>query len=111
MDLKNNEAYQANSSSPEELSPLHIVNVTDCSPDTLWNIIAHLEVSTEFDHFVYREAELDAAWSITGLLLTNNRQVNDQLALASLHAGLHEAHDLVAALRPTEAAAVLRGLL
>jgi hypothetical protein len=111
MELENSGVHQAKLSSTEAPNPLHIVTVTDVSPDTLRDIIAHLEVSTEFDHFVYREAELDAAWSITGQLLAGDRQVDDEFALASLHAGLHEAHNLVAAHRPTEAAKTLRDLL
>ena len=30
-----------------------------------------MEVSTDFEHLVYREAELDAIWSITGFFLAN----------------------------------------
>src|SRR5438105_13997363 len=33
-----------------DLNPAHIVTVTDFSPETLRNIVAHLEVSTDFEH-------------------------------------------------------------
>ena len=46
--------------------PNHIVPVSDLSTETLQSIIALLEISTDFEHLVYREAELDAIWSITG---------------------------------------------
>jgi hypothetical protein len=94
-----------------ELNPAHIVPVTDVSSATLRNIIAHLEISTDFDHLVYREAELDAIWSITGFVLQNepNRRLRGDLA--RLHQIAQMAHDLVADRRPAEAAAVLRSFL
>jgi hypothetical protein len=94
-----------------ELNPAHIVTVTDFSPDTLRNLIAHLEVSTDFEHLVYREAELDAIWSITGFVLKNERNSTARGAVAKLHQISHVAHDLVADRRPREAAAVLRSFL
>lgn len=42
------------------LDPAHIVPVADFEPETLSNIVAHLEASTDFEHLVYREADLDA---------------------------------------------------
>jgi hypothetical protein len=87
-----------------DINPGHIVAVTDFSPETLRNIIAHLEISTDFEHLVYREAELDAIWSITGLDLKDERA-------ARLHQIAHVAHDLVADRRPAEAAAALRSFL
>jgi hypothetical protein len=93
------------------LNPAHIVTVTDFSPDTLRRIIAHLEVSTDFDHLVYREAELDAIWSITGFILQNEPKLAARQAVAELHRIAHEAHDLVAARRPWEAAAILKSFL
>jgi hypothetical protein len=100
-----------NGLSPEEVNPAHIVNVTDFSANTLRNIIAHIEASTEFEHLVYREAELDAVWSITGFVLVNERDSGRREAVRRLHAGVHTAHDLVAASRTVDAAAVLRALL
>ena len=94
-----------------EVNPDHIVPVTNFSADTLWSIIAHMEVSTDFEHLVYREAELDAIWSITGFYLVNEPKSNQREAVGRLHAGVHKAHDLVADRRPAEAAVVLRNLL
>jgi hypothetical protein len=94
-----------------EVDPAHIVPVTNFSPDTLWSIIVHMEVSTDFEHLVYREAELDAIWSITGFFLVNEPDSNQREAVRRLHAGAHKAHDLVADRRPADAAMVLRGFL
>jgi hypothetical protein len=54
------------------LNPGHIVTVTDCSPGTFRDIIAHLEVSTDFEYLVYRESELDALWSASGFALRDS---------------------------------------
>jgi hypothetical protein len=94
-----------------ELNPAYIVAVTDFSPEILRNIVAHLEVSTSFDHLVYREAELDAIWSITGFALKNETDSKRREAAAKLHEIALVAHDLVASRRPGEAAAVLRSFL
>jgi len=58
--------------------------VTNFSADTLWSIIAHLEVSTDFEHLVYREAELDAIWSLTGFILLNEPDSNQREAVKRL---------------------------
>jgi hypothetical protein len=92
-------------------NPAHIVTVTDFSPETLRSIIAHLDASTSFEHMVYREAELDAIWSITGFSLGDVRDPAEHGALARLHEAAHRAHDLVGQSRPREAAALLRALL
>jgi len=91
--------------------PWHIVSVSDFSPETLQRIIAHLEVSTEFEHLVYREAELDAIWSITGFFLNSEKDSDQREIVERLHKAAHEAHDLVADGRAAEAATLLRGLL
>lgn len=84
-----------------------MVAVRDFSPETLGAIAAHLEVSTDFEHLVYREAELDAVWSITGFVLAQGPDPG----LARLHETSRRAHDLVGEGRPREAAALLRSLL
>jgi len=94
-----------------ELNPANIVTVTDFAPETLRRIIEHLEVSTDFDHLVYREAELDAIWSITGFALKNEPELKERESLLELHEIAHAAHDLVADRRPAEAAAILRSFL
>ena len=93
------------------VNPAHIVPVTNFSQDTLRSIIAHMEVSTDFEHLVYREAELDAIWSITGFFLTNEPGSADYEAVKRLRAGAHKAHDLVAERRPDDAAEVLKSFL
>jgi len=95
----------------ETADPAHIVTVSDFSPETIRRIVAHLEVSTDFEHLVYREAELDALWSITAFFAGSERDVNRREVVTRLHAGAERAHDLVASRRPAEAAAVLRGFL
>jgi hypothetical protein len=108
---------KGNGSKPAEaVNPAHIVTVRDFSPETLAAIAAQLEASTEFEHLVYREAELDAIWSITGFALSRARvgqalpPANQEVA-ARLHAAAHRAHDLVGEGRPREAAALLRKFL
>jgi hypothetical protein len=93
------------------LDPGHIVPVSDFSAETLQSIIALLEISTAFEHLIYREAELDAIWSITGFFLAEERD-SDRLDFVNrLHDAAHEAHDLVAEGRTAEAAACLRHCL
>jgi hypothetical protein len=94
-----------------ELDPAHIVAATDYSPETLRSIIAHLEASTDFEHLVYREAELDAIWSITGFFLRHAPNSAERSRVKLLHECAYQAHDLVADRRPLDAAAVLRTLL
>jgi hypothetical protein len=97
--------------SPPDVDPAHIVIVRDFSPDTLRSIIAHLDVSSQFEHLIYREAELDGIWSLTGSFLLSVRDLSEHDAVQQLHAGVHSAHDLVAENRPEAAAAVLRKFL
>src|SRR3984885_15095816 len=94
-----------------EVDPSFIVSVQDFSPETLQSIIAHLEASTDFEHLVYREAELDAVWTITGFFLANESDSTEFEAVKRLRDGAHRAHDLVADSRPKDAAVLLRTLL
>jgi hypothetical protein len=98
-------------SASREVNPDHIVSVKDFSQETLRNVIAHLKASTSFEHLVYREAELDAIWTITGFFLANEPASSRRDAVKRLHAGAQKAHDLVAARRPGEAATVLEGFV
>ena len=91
------------------MNPAHIVAVQDFSAGTLRRIVAHLQASTDFEHLVYREAELDAIWSITGFALAGNDSEREELL--RLHQAAHQAHDLVAAKRPGEAAELLSRFL
>jgi hypothetical protein len=98
-------------SASREVNPDHIVSVKDFSTDTLRNIVAHLKASTSFEHLVYREAELDAIWTITGFFLANEPASRVRDAVKRLHAGAQKAHDLVAEQRPGAAATVLEAFL
>src|SRR5712691_8112178 len=91
--------------------PGHIVAVSDFSKETVTSIIAHLEVSTEFEHMIYREAELDAIWSITEFFLVNESGSNRCDFAVRLNAAALQAHDLVAEGRAADAAAILRSCL
>jgi hypothetical protein len=95
----------------EAVNPAHIVAVRDFSPETLAAIAAQLEASTDFEHLVYREAELDAIWSITGFFLAQEPDAAERDVVTRLHVGAHRAHDLVGEGRPREAAALLRKFL
>ena len=95
----------------DAVNPAHIVAVRDFSPDTLKTIVDHLEVSTDFEHLVYREAELDAIWSITGFFLTQRPVSALRDAVMRLHDGAHQAHDLVGDGRPRDAAILLSTFL
>jgi hypothetical protein len=93
------------------IDPEHIVPVSDFSTETLQSIIALLEVSNMFEHMVYREAELDAVWSITAFFLAEQKNSKQYEFVERLHAAAHEAHDLVAEGHAAEAAAVLRSFI
>src|SRR3984885_14342828 len=94
-----------------EVNPEHIVSIKDFSADTLRNVIAHLKVSTSFEHLVYREAELDAIWTITGFFLANEADSSRREAVQDLHTCVHKAHDLVADRRPAAAAMLLKAFV
>ena len=93
------------------VNPSDIVTVTDFSPETLTDVIAHLEQSTQFEHLVYREAELDAIWSTSGFFLRYESDPRRREELTRLNQAALEAHDLIAARRPREAAEALRHFL
>ena len=93
------------------LNPAHIVTVNDSSEETLRELIAVLEVSTDFEHLIYRESELDAVWSIAGFALRDEPNAIRREAIARLRDTAHVAHDLVAERRPREAADKLKSLL
>jgi hypothetical protein len=101
-----------NETSPaSDVNPNYIVTVTDFSSNTLKSIVEHLEASREFEHFVYREAELDAIWCITGFFLGKESDSAESEAVRRLHTEAHRAHDLVAERRPEAAATILRKFL
>jgi hypothetical protein len=94
-----------------DVNPAYIVTVENFSPELLRNLIAHLEASTDFEHLVYREAELDALWSLTGFYLLSETDPTKRAAVERLHVMAQRAHELVADRRPDVAADVLRSCL
>jgi hypothetical protein len=90
------------------VNPGHIVTVIDFDPETLTAILAHIRVSTTFEHLVYREAELDALWSLTDFYVRTERDAVAREAAAALHRAVHQAHDFIGESRPFEAMECLR---
>jgi hypothetical protein len=93
------------------VNPAHIVAVVDFSPETLRQIADRLEASTRFEHFVYREAELDAVWSLTGFAMRWEKDPSRRDAVALLRSVAHRAHDLIGEQRPDEALHALRSAI
>jgi hypothetical protein len=92
----------------------HVVPVEDSSPETLRNLVAHLELSTAFEHFVYREAELDALWRLAEIPLTRGRHElapEEEEVLRVVLDAARGAHDMVGAEQPLAAADRLRALI
>jgi hypothetical protein len=80
----------------EIVKPGDIVAVNDFSPETLREVLAHLEVSTAFEHFIFREAELGAIWSLIGFEQGSER-------VERLREAVLKAHDELGRKRPKEA--------
>jgi hypothetical protein len=96
------------------MNPDHLVPVEDFSEETLRNIVAHLEASTTFEHFVYRESELDEVFRLVDDVLRGGIRRIDaeqrarwQLILEAAR----DAHDLVGIEEPERAAERLRQIL
>jgi hypothetical protein len=87
----------------EIVKPGNIVEVADFSPDTLRSVVAHFEVSTRFEHFVFREAELGALWSLTGFALGGRLDPAKREALTRLRQAVFQAYDLLGRKQPLEA--------
>jgi hypothetical protein len=91
------------------VSEIHAVN--DYSGATIAALAGRLEGSTELEHFVYREAELDDLWRVIDTALAEARDQRDgesERFLTSLKSLTHEAHDLVGSEQPRAAAERLR---
>src|SRR5438552_1993758 len=88
-----------------------VVPIQNYSSATVHAVLAYLEVSTSA-HLVYREAELDALWSMLDVAVRSagERGVNaeDQEELRSLFDAVTDAHNLVGDGDPAAAAARLR---
>jgi hypothetical protein len=94
-----------------EANPSHVVLVEDFSSDTLENLIAHLEVSSQFEHFIYRESEMDSLWRLVEMAVKAEADGPKAPQLRRLLSAAREAHDLVAEEKPREAADRLREVM
>ena len=88
-----------------------MVVVVDFSPETLRQIADHIAVSTRFEHFIYREAELDAIWSLTGFAIRSERDPLKRNEVELLRSAAHRAHDLIGEQKPDQALDALGILL
>lgn len=87
--------------------PGRIVDVLDYSAATLRSVLAHVQASSTFSHFVYREAELDTLLRLTSadLDVATARGAHDQARLLdSLLSAVIDAHNFVGDHQPREAA-------
>jgi len=95
------------------LDPGNVVLVEDFSNETLTNIANHLDISTRFDHFIYRESELDGVCRLVEEAMKET-PASDAHAVRRLEQVLtaaRSAHDLVADEKPADAARSLRAVL
>jgi len=96
------------------MNPDHLVPVEDFSEETLRNIVAHLEASTTFEQFVYRESELDEVCRLVDDALQGGRGRVDEQQRARwqlIFDAARDAHDLVGVEEPERAAERLRQIL
>jgi hypothetical protein len=95
------------------LDPGNVVSVEDFSNETLSNIANHLDASTRFDHFIYRESELDGVCRLVEMAMkeTPASDVHAVKRLEQVLGAARSAHDLVADEKPAEAARSLRQVL
>ena len=96
------------------MNPDHLVPVEDFSEETLRSIVAHLDVSTTFEHFVYRESELDEVCRLVDDALQGGHGRDDEQRRARwqvIFDAARDAHDLVGTEDPERAAERLRQIL
>jgi hypothetical protein len=96
------------------MNPAHLVPVEDFSEETLRNLVAHLEESTTFEHFVYRESELDEVCRLVDDALQGGQgRVDEQQRgrWQDIFNAARDAHDLVGSEDPERAAERLRQIL
>jgi len=83
----------------------------DCSPETLAAILQQFEISTTFEHFVYRESELDEVCRLVDDALRGGQGRVDEPQRARwqiVFDAAVDAHDLVGVEEPARAAERLR---
>jgi hypothetical protein len=78
--------------------PSRIVDVLDYSEATLRSVLAHVQASSTFSHFVYREAEMDTLLRLTTTDLENAQTRGAQeeaRVLERLLSAVIDAHNFV----------------
>ena len=96
------------------MNPAYQVPIDDFSDETLRNIVAHLEQSTTFEHFIYRESELDEVCRLVDQALQGSQSRASEQHRARWQVvfdAARDAHDLVGVEEPERAAARLRQVL
>jgi hypothetical protein len=78
--------------------PLDVVRVEGLSPETVEAVIDRIHASTDFDHLVYRESEVDALWSLADMAARRAEPGADTLVDL-----LWAAHELIGEGRPSAA--------
>ena len=86
--------------------PLDVVRVEELTPHTVEEVIARLRASSDFDHLVYRESEVDALWSLADMAV-RRREPNAQTLLDLLWA----AHERIGEGRKDAAVTELGGVV
>lgn len=90
-----------------------IYQVTDLEPETILAVAERTAAATTFEDFIYRESEVDAMWTQVDILI-RHAELNESPDLERLNRlrdKMWKAHDLIAASKPAEAAAILRDLV
>ena len=96
------------------MNPAHQVPIDDFSDETLRNIVAHLEESTTFEHFVYRESELDEVCRLVQDSLQGSQgrvDAQQRSRWQLVFDAARDAHDLVGIEEPARAAERLHQIL
>jgi hypothetical protein len=96
------------------VNPAYQVPIDDFSDETLRNIVGHLEQSTTFEHFIYRESELDEVCRLVDQALQGSQGRASEQHRARWQVvfdAARDAHDLVGVEEPERAAARLRQVL
>ena len=98
-----------------DIDPNAVVPIPDFSTGSLRIVIDRLERSTRFQHYILRADELDAVWRHVETALSATRSQADTSTdverLEDLRNAVLEAHELVVAGSPKEAAARLRAIV
>lgn len=89
------------------VDPTRIAHVLDYSEATLRSVLAHIQASSTFSQFVYREAELDTLLRLTTTDLDNAQArgaQNEAREIQAVLSAVTDAHNLVGEQKPREAA-------